>query len=606
MKKLESIVIVLSALLALPFLLVLPWMALFRLLVGLFPSAAPLFLLELPAYLFFVFLSSLPRYFGFSLAALLLSLTGLMLVFARERGHAWRCKRLYLPVLGILAVLAFPLLMRYRPAAEAAPGIELRHVDPPGLLEGVVKHAQVAAETSAYQYEPLGWADAQTFVYRRWRGGRYQNGKWHPGTEVGPLAYYLDVDVVALFEGNPDTLVYQPCAIAPCVEPGLRGEGPPHFVGHYSTPLASPDGWWVAFTARHAYGPEDLFVIASSARSSSSMPQVLPAPTRVLPMEPVHTPEEMRDHFAAWPDAYKYAVDDDIGIMFAHPHPTILWGGAAFVQHAPSMSTVILDENGKVTWAKYGSSEAEERLEAILRNRAWQARIQKRIQEIRIAPSDSYDFPVKGGTSEWAAFQTHDEMVAACQVPEPILRDMSTEGLIETCLRYPLIGDMGMYSSWQQGFDRVAARFNGLQELLQRPDAGTKLLAYYRQMEPAGIREKSTSLQKGQVAMTFQYVETLLAQEAVLSSMTVDERRDLLVECLGKVHAKEEPDYNVVDVAYTVWVMGRILITDTPDSLELEGRPESRLAYFLEEGSFVNEQVIGEILTRAEQYLADG
>ena len=62
----------------------------------------------------------------------------------------------------------------------------------------------------------------------------------------------------------------------------------------------------------------------------------------------------------------------------------------------------------------------------------------------------------------------------------------------------------------------------------------------------------------------------------------------------------------MVDVAYTVRVMGRILVMDAPDSLELEGQTESGLAYFLEEGSFVSEQVMGEILTRAEQYLADG
>ena len=121
MKKVESIIIVLSALLALPFLLVLPWMALFRLLAGLFPSASPLFLLELPAHLFLTFLSHLPRYLWLNLAALLLSATGMALVFARELGRARRCKRLYLPVLGLLAVLAFPLLMRYRPAVEAAP-----------------------------------------------------------------------------------------------------------------------------------------------------------------------------------------------------------------------------------------------------------------------------------------------------------------------------------------------------------------------------------------------------------------------------------------------------------------------------------------------------
>jgi hypothetical protein len=383
MKKVESIVIALSALLTLPFLLVLPWMALFRLLVGLFPSASPLFLLELPAYLFMAFLSSLPRYLGLSVAALLLSSTGVALVLARERGRAWRCKRLYVPALGVLAVLVFPFLMRCRPAVEVVEGVELRHVDPPGLLKGVVKQAQVAAEMGAYQYEPLGWADVQTFVYRQWRGGHYQNGEWRRGREEGLLAYYLDVDMVAPFEGNPNTLVYQPCAIASCVDLGLRGKGPIHFAGHYPTQLVSPDGRWVAFTTRHTYGPEDLFVIASPARSGSSLMQVTPAPTRVLPTEPVHTPEEMRDHFAAWPDAFKYAVDDDIGIMFAHHHPTILWAGAAFVQHASSMSTVILDENGKVASAKYGSSEAAERLEAILHNQGWQARIQKRIREIR-------------------------------------------------------------------------------------------------------------------------------------------------------------------------------------------------------------------------------
>lgn len=278
MKKIESVIIILSALLALPFLLVLPWMALFRLFVGLFPSASPLFLLELPAYLFFTFLSSLPRYLGLSLAALLLSLTGAALVFVRERGRAWRRKRLYLPMFGLLVVLAFPLLMRYRPAVEAAPGIELRYVDRPGWLNGVVKQAQVAAETNAYQYEPLGWADTQTFVYRRWCGGRYQDGERHPGTAEEVLAYYLDVDMVASFEGTLEALVYQPCASVSCVAPGLR-EGPPHFVGHYATPLASPDGQWVAFAARHTNGPEDLFVIAASGDASQA---VSPQPTPIF------------------------------------------------------------------------------------------------------------------------------------------------------------------------------------------------------------------------------------------------------------------------------------------------------------------------------------
>ena len=38
--------------------------------------------------------------------------------------------------------------------------------------------------------------------------------------------------------------------------------------------------------------------------------------------------------------------------------------------------------------------------------------------------SDAYDFPVKPGTKEWAAFTTHEEMVDACQIPESILHNI--------------------------------------------------------------------------------------------------------------------------------------------------------------------------------------
>jgi hypothetical protein len=237
-------------------------MAVFRLLIGLFPSAAPLYLLELPPYLFFGLLSSLPRYLGLSLTSLLLSLTGVTLILVRQRRRARRSARLYLFLLGLVAVLAFPFWMRYQPAAKPVPGVELHHVDPPGLLQGVVKQARVAVEQNEYQYEPLGWADAQTFVYRLWRGGRYEGEEWEPGTEEGLYAYDLRAAVVVPFRGDPDAMAREFCARASCVEPCLSAGPPPIFPGHYATTLLSPDGRWAAFTVRHTYGPEDLLVLS--------------------------------------------------------------------------------------------------------------------------------------------------------------------------------------------------------------------------------------------------------------------------------------------------------------------------------------------------------
>jgi hypothetical protein len=261
MKRTEAWIVVLSAALAAPFVLLLPWLALFRLLVELFPGGAPLFLLEVPSYLWFRFLSRMPRYLGYSALALLISLLGAALVFVRLRAQAWRSARLYLPLLAVLAVLAFPFWMRYQPAAEPLPGVALRHVDPPGLLQGVVKQAQVAVEQSEVQYEPLGWSDGQTLVYRLWYGGRYEGERWQPGVVRGLYAYDLGTAEVTPFAGDLQAVSRAFCTRATCVAPCLSSGPLPTFPGHYATTLLSPDGRWAAFTVRHTYGPEDLLVI---------------------------------------------------------------------------------------------------------------------------------------------------------------------------------------------------------------------------------------------------------------------------------------------------------------------------------------------------------
>jgi hypothetical protein len=115
--------------------------------------------------------------------------------------------------------------------------------------------------------------------------------------------------------------------------------------------------------------------------------------------------------------------------------------------------------------------------------------------------SDAYDFPIKPGTDAWRAFNSHQEMLNACQIPESILQNMSTSGLVETVMNYPLLSDMLAFDNIQEGFNSVASSFNGLSTLLQRNDAGTVLLTKYRVMDPAAIPGNWTDLQKGEYAV---------------------------------------------------------------------------------------------------------
>lgn len=86
-----------------------------------------------------------------------------------------------------------------------------------------------------------------------------------------------------------------------------------------------------------------------------------------------------------------------------------------------------------------------------------------------------YIYPTIPGTDEWCALKTHQEKIDVCQIPENILKKMTTEALIETVLMYPLRVDMLAWDTFDIGFQNVCQQFNGLRELSARVDALQKL-----------------------------------------------------------------------------------------------------------------------------------
>ena len=46
-----------------------------------------------------------------------------------------------------------------------------------------------------------------------------------------------------------------------------------------------------------------------------------------------------------------------------------------------------------------------------------------------------YDYPIKPGTEEWKGFTSTQEMIEVCQIPESILKNMSTSDLLDVCLK---------------------------------------------------------------------------------------------------------------------------------------------------------------------------
>ena len=96
-----------------------------------------------------------------------------------------------------------------------------------------------------------------------------------------------------------------------------------------------------------------------------------------------------------------------------------------------------------------------------------------------IAEEGTYMFPVNPNSEEWNELGTAEEMREATQIPESLLKEMSTQELIIMIENYPLLCDLYAYNSLQEGYEQVKKQFNGIKELLSRPDSYAELIAAY-------------------------------------------------------------------------------------------------------------------------------
>lgn len=203
-----------------------------------------------------------------------------------------------------------------------------------------------------------------------------------------------------------------------------------------------------------------------------------------------------------------------------------------------------------------------------------------------------YAYPIIPGMREWEALDSHAAMVEATLVPEARLAHMRTQALVETVLTYPLFWDAFLYSTTQAGVDAVAEQSNAITELYRREDAGRVLLQHYGRMSiPAAALTDDESTQ---LSTNFTLIETLLAQEPILASLTVDERQTLLNESVRVASEKAaQPDtFGSFGLERTGLVAARLLY-------ENGSQNDPAIDEFVRDGTTLPAESLDTILDRA-------
>lgn len=91
----------------------------------------------------------------------------------------------------------------------------------------------------------------------------------------------------------------------------------------------------------------------------------------------------------------------------------------------------------------------------------------------------AYNYDAFTSRDVWSSLGSFDERMAACQVPETVASQLTTEALIQTCLNHPFAPLYKAYASEFEMVRLLTSQNHAFKELLNRRDAGEKLIIFY-------------------------------------------------------------------------------------------------------------------------------
>jgi hypothetical protein len=218
--------------------------------------------------------------------------------------------------------------------------------------------------------------------------------------------------------------------------------------------------------------------------------------------------------------------------------------------------------------------------------------------------NEPFSFPIKPGSDDWSGLKTEKERFDAMQIPDDILSRMSTPALVVTCLNYPAFGYIGAYNNYQTGLVFLSTRFNGLDELAKRNDAGKCLFDIYQITKVNGFEDQYSNLDEKYWPIKFSWVELLLAQNKFIESLDADDKKNLLMLAFEKYKMKQISEEHSTDgLISTAFLMARILNVLNYNEFESEYAHKDDIRNFINTSELSDVNIIDLIFEHANNYL---
>ncbi|MFV0392715.1 MAG: hypothetical protein ACK5KP_12695 [Paludibacteraceae bacterium] len=208
----------------------------------------------------------------------------------------------------------------------------------------------------------------------------------------------------------------------------------------------------------------------------------------------------------------------------------------------------------------------------------------------------SYKFPIKPNSKEWKSISSSKEMLSVCQIPEDILQGMNTVDLLQTCLTYPLKGNVYAYSNIKEGIEHISRQFNGFRELLLRKDNFRHLRLKFEQSRcnlHDNLFSDKNLVEKGEIMLDIALIESFLSFDSVLKNSDYNQKKQLaeVTEKMLTYKLQNKDKFGLLSITSTSFLLGKTMQKMNRYTNEMENTTK-----FLDNNIMVNDTILEEII----------
>ncbi len=168
------------------------------------------------------------------------------------------------------------------------------------------------------------------------------------------------------------------------------------------------------------------------------------------------------------------------------------------------------------------------------------------------SPNERYTYSVKPGTEQWKQLKSVDEAFEICQLPDIVLKRISTEGLIDALVNSPMFTENYLYSSSNAitTWHRLYSKLNAAEELFKREDSGNVLVEYYKSIDLACINLSDNTIEEKERLFGLEF---LFTKSEILKKIDKQNKRELVKALLKNYDINKDNWFTVIAIASVLY-----------------------------------------------------